>query len=66
MRDGKHSSSFPRALFLGIHGSHEILSGRLGPALAAHGLSRVVLEITEHARANDDWALVNASNRGAA
>jgi len=45
---------FPAPVFLGINTSPElILSGRLGPVLEAVDLTRIVLEITEHATVND-------------
>lgn len=50
---------FPKPLFLGINSSPElILSGRLAPVLAAYDLSRIVLEITEHASVGDYDALI--------
>lgn len=45
---------FPAPVFLGINTSPElILSGRLGPVLESVDLSRIVIEITEHASVTD-------------
>ena len=52
---------FPRSVFLGINSSPElILSGMLGPVLRGVDLSRIVLEITEHATVSDYDALCGA------
>jgi EAL domain-containing protein (putative c-di-GMP-specific phosphodiesterase class I) len=52
---------FPAPVYLSINSSPElILSGRLEPALAGVDLSRIVLEITEHATVGDYAALVRA------
>jgi EAL domain-containing protein (putative c-di-GMP-specific phosphodiesterase class I) len=52
---------FPRSVCLGINSSPElILSGQLAPVLGRVDLSRIVLELTEHATVADYTALYRA------
>lgn len=52
---------FPAPLFFGINTSPELIaSGRLGPVLERVDLSRVVIEIAEHATVTDYAALLRA------
>lgn len=52
---------FPAPLFFGINASPELISsGRLGPVLDRVDLSRIVIEITEHATVADYAALLRA------
>jgi EAL domain-containing protein (putative c-di-GMP-specific phosphodiesterase class I) len=52
---------FPGEVFLGINSSPElILAGQLAPVLADVDLSRVMLEITEHATVGDYVSLLHA------
>jgi EAL domain-containing protein (putative c-di-GMP-specific phosphodiesterase class I) len=52
---------FPAPLFFGINTSPELIaSGRLGPVLERVDLSRVVIEITEHATVTDYAGLLRA------
>lgn len=52
---------FPAPLFLGVNASPElILSGLLGPVLERFDLSRVMIEITEHATVTDYGDLARA------
>jgi EAL domain-containing protein (putative c-di-GMP-specific phosphodiesterase class I) len=52
---------FPRSLAISINSSPElILSGRLAPVLGKLDLSRIVIEITEHATVTDYGALKRA------
>ena len=53
--------AFPNSVFLGVNTSPElVLSGKLAPVLERVDLSRIVIEITEHATVNDYAELCRA------